>query len=101
MWWNLQPSFGITDGGSESRLLAVAVGVFTAVLLERSSEAERGRISDSTANPIESVDAKFHRHEGVARERAFQRPRFLSGKAKPGIVLRVSEDENDPLASGS
>src|SRR5438093_12360170 len=40
-WWNLQPSFAITDGESQSRLLAVADGVFTVILLEPKSDSSR------------------------------------------------------------
>src|SRR5436190_16905045 len=45
-WWNLQPSFAITDGESQSRLLAVADGVFTVILLEPKSDSSRQKYQD-------------------------------------------------------
>ena len=41
MWWNLQPSFAITAGGSQSRLLALADGRFTVILREPKSNSSR------------------------------------------------------------
>jgi hypothetical protein len=57
------------------------------------SEAERSRIPNFAANPIESVGDEFHRHESVGREWALKRACHLSGKAKARIIVRVSENE--------
>src|ERR1035441_2001011 len=62
------------------------------------SEAERNRIPDFAANPIESVGDEFHRHESVGREWALKRARLLSGKTKARIIVRVSENEDNVLS---
>ncbi len=62
------------------------------------SEAERNRIPNFAANPIEGVGGEFHRHECVRWEWALKRARHLSGKAKARIIVTVSENEYNVLS---
>ena len=69
--------------------------------LTLTSQSERGRISRLPANPIQSARAEFHRHEGVGRERAFERACLPAGEAEARIVIGMAENDDDAFTPPS
>jgi len=49
-------------------------------------------------NAIKSAGTEFNRHESFGRKRAFEKARLFSGETKPGIVVRMPDNNNDMLA---
>ena len=75
-----------------------AESIHPAVWVSRALEPERGRISDFAANACEGTWDEFHSHERFGRKRAFETPCLLAAKAKARIVIRVPENNDNPLS---
>ena len=61
-------------------------------------KAEGGCITDRAFDSAQGAVGKFQGHEGIWGKRAFQHAGFVWGEAEAGVVVCVSEHENDSFA---
>jgi hypothetical protein len=88
------------DMRSYGPLTTSAVNMTVATVIGCSiSESERIWVSHSAADAIESARQEFKSHERFGRKRTCQRARAITREPEARIVLWVTQDDDDLLAT--